>query len=202
MYITPMHSPHIKTNARTTDEHLVRKTLRGDDRYYAELMRRYMRSVYGFISERAPREHVERLTTETFYTFWKSVHTHPTEKKLRQKLFEIAAHTIREFYREERSLPAPSHSLIPSLLNQFKQNGRYSLKAARNFSLIEIADRIREPVRRSTMLPQIVKSDLTETYERLVPLIAKAQSIQQKLPAPGFFARLRGSRLKIIAPQS
>jgi DNA-directed RNA polymerase specialized sigma24 family protein len=169
-----MHTPSINSHIHLPDEMLVKGTVRGDDRLYAELMRRYVRSVFGFIAARVGNEQAEKLTQETFYAFWKELHSQSRTRKLRRKLFEFAELAVRgELHAEHK----------------------FSLRDAPSFSLIALADSLREPASRLYDAPRIIRNDLQETLARIMPALAAGRSITRALMA-------RTSRLKLAAPQS
>lgn len=93
-----MSMPFYEKFLTAEDEELIKLTVRGNDQSYAELMRRYMRSVLEFISRYVERDVAERLTAETFYSFWKSLERLQTKKKFRRRLFSLAYKTIFNYY--------------------------------------------------------------------------------------------------------
>jgi hypothetical protein len=125
------------THILMTDEELVHGTARGNDLYYAELMRRYMRSVYEFVCQYVTAEEAERVTEQTFYTFWKSIDRFSHERTFRRWLFTIAKN-IALHVTEEKSL-LPSHVLHIPLPRG------YQLEIQR-ISLLELADQMRSPL--------------------------------------------------------
>jgi hypothetical protein len=122
-----------------TDEELVLDTARGNDLCYAELMRRYMRSVYSFVCQYVTPEEAERVTEQTFYTFWKSVNRFSHERKFRRWLFNIAKNIALQSGEEK--------FLLPSRALQIPLPRGYRLEIEK-MSLLELADRMRAPLTR------------------------------------------------------
>jgi hypothetical protein len=158
-----------------TDKELIRGTVRGNDTLYAELMRRYLRSVFVFISRHANPADAERLTGETFYEFWKGIGAHDSEEQSRRRLFMIARSLATGHLARIPGVAHPHSFLIPSTTHPWHL---YSLRIP---SLLKVADMMR---------PHVVhlRESLVYTFitirSQIMPLLLSAHRRLRPVPSP------------------
>jgi DNA-directed RNA polymerase specialized sigma24 family protein len=147
-YTTPMNHLFNKNYVEMTDEELMKGTARGNDKQYAELMRRYMRAVYSFVCQYAAPEDAVHITEQTFYTFWKSVHRFDSRRKSRRWLFTIAKNLATTSLEERYFLPARTLEIpLP--------RGR-ALQIER-ISLLEVVDKLRARLAELSVLHHTIR---------------------------------------------
>ncbi|MES2216270.1 MAG: hypothetical protein V4481_03160 [Patescibacteria group bacterium] len=138
--MTTLHI-HSKNYEKFGDEELIRGTARGNDILYAELMRRYMRSIFHFAAQHVGIARAQHITEETFYTFWKGANVFTKEYKLRRELFDTARELIRLHLQNS----------IPTLPLRVMHLTKYQITSKKSFlvphiSLIELSDRVRKQI--------------------------------------------------------
>ena len=83
-----------------TDEQVVRQFIAGDESAFDELVHRYYRQVYAFLTRFVGRaDAAEDLTQEIFIKVHQSVATFDTTRKFKPWLFAIAANKARDAFR-------------------------------------------------------------------------------------------------------
>jgi hypothetical protein len=166
----PMHNLFNEKFKNLTDEELISGTAHGNDLQYAELMRRYMRSVFMFACQYATPEEAERITAQTFYTFWKTTGRLRREKKYRRQLFDIA-----------RSLATGTLLEAPRVTT--KTLPQYILT---HINLLELSDRLRNPVESAKVLALEIKNRVLPVIQPILVRISdKFASLPHlKLPQP------------------
>jgi hypothetical protein len=161
-----MHNLFCEQFKHLTDEELLSGTARGNDLKYAELMRRYMRSVFRFACQYVPPEEAENITQKTFYTFWRSMGGFTQEKKYRRHLFDIARSLATG---TSLSKPAFTWKTIPSFI---LQHGH----------LLELSHRLRNPVAEGKALVLELKTRLLPVFKpALIRVSESVTSLQPKL---------------------
>ena len=128
------------------DTDLIRGTAAGNDRLYAELMRRYLRSVFHFVCGYVSIEVAEEITRDTFYTFWKHAGTYKKdERKFRRRLFSIAYNLSMRHLYKEHVLEQSTSPLSQEMVADIPTKKFVSIRPQR-ISLINLADSLRKPI--------------------------------------------------------
>jgi len=128
-----------------TDEELVNKTVRGDDRAFAEIVRRYLPSVLNHVHRYATVADTERITQDAFYTLWKSIGHFKHGRAFESWLYTVAEEIALNPLHINLTLPVHTKSLM----------------YIRGLTFTEIADLIQKPLntlqawRDSTLRPLI-----------------------------------------------
>lgn len=104
---------------KLTDEHLLRRVRRGNERAFAELYDRHAGAVYDYVRRNLGGDtlRAEDLTQETFLRVVKYAERFDAERSFRAWLFTIVANLVRNEYRRRARRPAaePLEGALPAL---------------------------------------------------------------------------------------
>jgi RNA polymerase sigma-70 factor (ECF subfamily) len=96
-----------ETVKQITDEHLIEAFRSGDEKAFAELVRRYERELYNFLFRFLGRQAAaEDVFQEAFLQVHLSVDRFETHRRFRPWLYTIAANKARDYLRREKRRPA------------------------------------------------------------------------------------------------
>jgi RNA polymerase sigma-70 factor (ECF subfamily) len=121
----------------SSDEELIKKYLKGDEKSLEVLIKRYLKPIYSFsFSFVLNQQDAEDLTQEIFLKMWRNLKKFKKEKNFKSWLFTIAKNTCFDFLRKKkRSLILNVENLeiiadfTPSLIEMFeKENLMEKLK--------------------------------------------------------------------------
>jgi RNA polymerase sigma-70 factor (ECF subfamily) len=120
-----------------SDEELIKKYLKGDEKSLEVLIKRYLKPIYSFAFNFVlNQQDAEDLTQEIFLKMWKNLKKFKKEKNFKSWLFTIAKNTCFDFLRKKkRSLTLNVENLeiiadfTPSLIEMIeKENLMEKLK--------------------------------------------------------------------------
>ena len=109
-----------------SDEQLVARYLRGDEKSLEFLIQQYLKPIYSFVYKYVgnPQE-AEDITQEVFVRMWKYIKKFDQRKKFKTWIFSIAKNAAIDFLRKKKPYPfqnlkmkrvkicLPKHSKIP-----------------------------------------------------------------------------------------
>lgn len=92
--------------SRLSDEDLTRRTARGDEKAFAEILTRHQDAVYGFgLRMLSHPQDAEDAAQETFLRFFKVAGRYRAQASLRTYLLRIMKNLCIDFYRKKRPEP-------------------------------------------------------------------------------------------------
>ncbi len=87
-----------------TDEQLIEKYLKGDEKALEILFKRYLKPIYSFVYKNIGNpEMAEDVTQETFVKVWKNLKKFDKNKSFKSWLFTIAKNTSIDFLRKKKT---------------------------------------------------------------------------------------------------
>jgi RNA polymerase sigma-70 factor, ECF subfamily len=88
-----------------TDEQLIKQYLRGDEKSLEFLVKRYLKSIYGFIYRRTGNfQDAEDTAQEVFLRAWRNLKSFNSEKSFKAWIFSIAKNACIDFLRKKKAL--------------------------------------------------------------------------------------------------
>lgn len=90
---------------KNDDQKLITGYFEGDDESLAELVRRYVKTVYNFVYRFSGnnKEEAEDITQETFFKMWRSLKKYRTGENFKTWLFTIARNTAYDHLRKKKN---------------------------------------------------------------------------------------------------
>jgi RNA polymerase sigma-70 factor (ECF subfamily) len=112
-----------------SDEELIKKYLKGDEKSLEVLIKRYLKPIYSFVFNFVlNQQDAEDLTQEIFLKMWRNLKKFKKEKNFKSWLFTIAKNTCFDFLRKKRRnliLNAENLEIVadlaPSLLEKLEK---------------------------------------------------------------------------------
>jgi RNA polymerase sigma-70 factor (ECF subfamily) len=112
-----------------SDEELIKKYLKGDEKSLEVLIKRYLKPIYSFAFNFVlNQQDAEDLTQEIFLKMWRNLKKFKKEKNFKSWLFTIAKNTCFDFLRKKRRnliLNAENLEIVadltPSLLEKMEK---------------------------------------------------------------------------------
>jgi len=89
-----------------TDQELIKKYLKGDEKSFEILIEKYLKLAYNFVYKNVgnPAD-AEDITQEVFVKVWKNLKKFDQSKTFKPWLFQIAKNTSIDFLRKKKSIP-------------------------------------------------------------------------------------------------
>ena len=89
-----------------SDEELISKYLKGDEKALVILIERYLRPIYSFTCRLVgDRREAEDVTQEVFIKVWRNLNKFKPEYKFKTWVFNIAKNASFDFLRKKKSIP-------------------------------------------------------------------------------------------------
>ena len=158
-----------------TDQQLVAKYLKKDERALEELVKRYMLLIFGFVKRyTGNQDNASDITQEVFVKVWKNIESFDQTKSFRTWIFTIAKRTAIDELRRQKAIPFSalqeegfensiadeSTSILDQIFSQqqskelalalaklpINYNSVIKLRANDDLSFREIAVKLREPL--------------------------------------------------------
>jgi len=86
-----------------SDEELVKKYLKGNERAFEVLIKRYLKPVYSFVYHQIEnKEEAEDLTQEIFVKAWKNLKKFDQKKNFKTWIFTIAKNSVIDYLRKKK----------------------------------------------------------------------------------------------------
>lgn len=89
-----------------SDKELVEQYLKGDEKSFEILVKRYLKPIYVFISRYLRnRFDIEDIVQEIFLKVWRNINKFDQEKKFKTWIFTIAKNTALDFLKKKKTIP-------------------------------------------------------------------------------------------------
>jgi len=89
-----------------TDQELIKKYLKGDEKSFEILIAKYLKQIYNFVYRNVGSQaDAEDITQEAFVKVWKNLKKFDQKKNFKPWLFQIAKNTSIDFLRKKKSIP-------------------------------------------------------------------------------------------------
>ena len=89
-----------------SDNELIQKYLKGDQKSLEILIDRYLKLIYGFVYKNVGDvAEAEDITQEVFVKIWKNIRKFDQKKNFKPWIFQIAKNTSVDFLRKKKSIP-------------------------------------------------------------------------------------------------
>ncbi len=158
-----------------TDEQLVEKYLKKDEKALEELVKRYLPLIFGFVKRyTGNQDNASDITQEVFVKVWKNINSFDQTKSFKTWIFTIAKRTAIDELRKQKAIPFSAlqeegfEDLIadesPSIMDQIflrqqskelavalnklpvNYNSVIKLYTGDGLNFREIADKLKEPL--------------------------------------------------------
>ncbi|MBA3046881.1 RNA polymerase sigma factor [Patescibacteria group bacterium] len=90
----------------SSDEQLIAKYLLGDEKSLEILIKRYLKSIYGFACRYAGNaQDAEDITQEVFIKIWRNLKKFDQQKSFKTWIFSIAKNTSIDWLKKKKAMP-------------------------------------------------------------------------------------------------
>lgn len=89
-----------------TDEQLIEKYLKGDEKSLEQLIKRYFSLIFAYVKKYVgDNDNAADITQETFVKVWKNIRSFDRSKSFRSWIFTISKRTAIDWLRKNKALP-------------------------------------------------------------------------------------------------